>query len=85
LYVAGTDVAAFALATEARRAGLNVQQELAGRSRKGQMKQASRIGARWVAILDEEGTFLKDMETGEQEQLEAAAVVAHVLKGRHFA
>jgi histidyl-tRNA synthetase len=85
LYVAGTDVAAFALATEARRAGLNVQQELAGRSRKGQMKQASRIGARWVAILDEEGTFLKDMETGEQEQLETTAVVAHVLKGRHFA
>ncbi|MCW3002159.1 MAG: histidyl-tRNA synthetase, partial [Conexibacter sp.] len=78
LYVAGTDVPAFALAAEARRAGLNVQQELAGRSRKGQMKQASRIGARWVAILDDEGTFLKDMETGEQEQLEATAVVAHV-------
>jgi histidyl-tRNA synthetase len=85
LYVAGTDVPAFTLAAEARRAGLNVQQELAGRSRKGQMKQASRIGARWVAILDDEGTFLKDMETGEQEQLEATAVVAHVLKGRHFA
>jgi histidyl-tRNA synthetase len=85
LYVAGTDVAAFALAAEARRAGLNVQQELAGRSRKGQMKQASRIGARWVAIHDDEGTFLKDMETGEQEQLETTAVVAHVLKGRHFA
>jgi histidyl-tRNA synthetase len=85
LYVAGTGVPAFALAAEARRAGLNVQQELAGRSRKGQMKQASRIGARWVALLDDEGTFLKDMETGEQEQLEATAVVAHVLKGRHFA
>jgi histidyl-tRNA synthetase len=85
LYVAGTDVPAFTLAAEARRAGLNVQLELAGRSRKGQMKQASRIGARWVAILDDEGTFLKDMETGEQEQLETTAVVAHVLKGRHFA
>ncbi|HMJ33028.1 MAG TPA: histidine--tRNA ligase [Baekduia sp.] len=85
LYVAGTNVPAFTLAAEARRAGLNVQLELAGRSRKGQMKQASRIGARWVAILDDEGTFLKDMETGEQEELEATAVVAHVLKGRHFA
>jgi histidyl-tRNA synthetase len=85
LYVAGTDVPAFALAAEARRAGLNVQQELAGRSRKGQMKQASRTGARWVAILDDEGTFLKDMETGEQQELEATAVVAAVLKGRHFA
>jgi histidyl-tRNA synthetase len=85
LYVAGTDVPAFTLAAEARRAGLNVQLELAGRSRKGQLKQASRIGARWVALLDDEGTFLKDMETGEQEELEATAVVAHVLKGRHFA
>jgi histidyl-tRNA synthetase len=49
------------------------------------MKQASRTGARWVAILDDEGTFLKDMETGEQHELEPTAVVAHVLKGRHFA
>jgi histidyl-tRNA synthetase len=86
LYVAGTTVQAFTLAAEARRAGLNVQLELAGRSRKGQMKQASRIGARWVAILDDdEGTSLKDMESGEQQELETTAVVAHVLKGRHFA
>jgi histidyl-tRNA synthetase len=84
LYVAGTDVAAFTLASEARRAGLNVQLELAGRSRKGQMKQADRSGARYVAILGEEGTVLKDMESGEQEELEATAVVAAVLKGRHL-
>jgi histidyl-tRNA synthetase len=82
--VAGTDVAAFTLASEARRAGLNVQLELAGRSRKGQMKQADRSGARYVAILGEEGTVLKDMESGEQEELEATAVVAAVLKGRHL-
>jgi histidyl-tRNA synthetase len=86
LYVAGTDVPAFALAAEGRRAGLNVQQELAGRSRKGQLKQAARLGARYVAIVDqEEGTILKDMESGEQEELEATAVVARVLKGRHLA
>jgi histidyl-tRNA synthetase len=84
LYVAGTGVPAFALAAEARRAGLDVQLELAGRSRKGQMKQAARTGARYVAILDDEGTFLKDMETGEQQELEATAVVAQVLKGRHL-
>jgi histidyl-tRNA synthetase len=84
LYVAGTDVTAFTLAAEARRAGLNVQLELAGRSRKGQMKQADRSGARYVAILGEEGTVLKDMESGEQEELEPAAVVAAVLKGRHL-
>jgi histidyl-tRNA synthetase len=84
LYVAGTDVEAFALAAQARQAGLGVQLELAGRSRKGQLKQADRSGARYVAILGEGETVLKDMESGEQEQMDTAAVVAHVLKGRHL-
>jgi histidyl-tRNA synthetase len=48
------------------------------------MKQADRSGARYVAILGEEGTVLKDMESGEQEELEPTAVVAAVLKGRHL-
>jgi histidyl-tRNA synthetase len=86
LYVAGTDVAAFTLAAEARRAGLGVQLELAGRSRKGQLKQADRSGARYVAIFtDDEGiTTLKDMESGEQETVPVAGVVARVLRGRHL-
>ncbi len=85
LYVAGTSVAAFALAAEARRAGLNVQLELAGRSRKGQLKQADRSGARHVAIFSEdEGTILKDLESGEQEELAPEAIVARVLRGRHI-
>jgi GNAT superfamily N-acetyltransferase len=72
------------LAAEARRAGLAVQQELAGRSLKGQLKQADRIGARYVAILGDEGIALKDMESGEQETVEsAAAAVARALTGRH--
>ena len=89
LYVANAkkddrDVAAFALAAEARRAGLAVQQELAGRSIKGQLKQADRLGARFVAILGDEGISLKDMESGEQEVVESpAAAVARTLKGRH--
>jgi histidyl-tRNA synthetase len=85
LYVAGTGVDAFALAAEARRAGLHVQLELAGRSRKGQLKQADRSGARFVALLSEEGTILKDMESGEQEELAIEAIVARVLRGRHIA
>jgi histidyl-tRNA synthetase len=84
LYVAGTGVAAFLLSAEARRAGLGVQLELAGRSRKGQLKQADRSGARYVAILTEEGTTLKDMESGEQEEIAPGAVVARVLRGRHI-
>jgi histidyl-tRNA synthetase len=88
LYVASAKddghVAAFALAAEARRAGLAVQQELAGRSLKGQLKQADRLGARYVAILGDEGISLKDMESGEQETVESpSAAVARALKGRH--
>ena len=52
---------------EARRAGVPAQLELAGRSLKGQMKQAGRIGARYVAIVGEDGIELKDMESGEQD------------------
>jgi len=78
-------VDAFALASEARAAGLAVQQELAGRSMKGQLKQADRAGARYVAILDGDGIRLRDMDSGEQEDVEsAAAAVARVIKGRHL-
>jgi histidyl-tRNA synthetase len=77
-------VEAFALANEARAAGLAVQQELAGRSLKGQLKQADRVGARYVAIVGTDGTQLRDMDTGEQEPVpSAAAAVARVIKGRH--
>jgi histidyl-tRNA synthetase len=57
LFVAHEDrgVEAFALAAEARAAGLAVQQELAGRSLKGQLKQADRAGARYVAIVGADG------------------------------
>lgn len=88
LYVAheGRPVEAFALAHEARAAGLAVQQELAGRSVKGQLRQAHRVGARYVAIVGPDGTQLRDMDSGEQEAVEsAAAAVARVLKGRHLA
>jgi len=77
---------AFQLAYEARRAGLSAQVELAGRSLKGQLKQASRAGARLVAIVGDEGTALKDMETGEQEEIETARVIPVALrKGKTLA
>jgi histidyl-tRNA synthetase len=74
--------AAFAIVDEARRARLNAQVELAGRSRKGQLKHADRIGARYVAIVGDETTVLKDMPAGEQLELDATAVVARILRGR---
>jgi histidyl-tRNA synthetase len=73
--------AAFRLASDARHAGLAARLELGGRSLKGQLKQADRAGARYVAILGEEGTSLKDMETGEQKTVEPDTVMHHI-RGR---
>ena len=69
---------AFRLAADARRAGHAARLELGGRSLKGQLKQADRTGARYVAILGDEGTSLKDMETGEQKTVEAGTVMHHI-------
>ena len=73
---------AFALAHEARAAGLAAQLETAGRSVKGQLKHADRLGARYVAIVGEDGTTLKRMDSGEQRDMPADHVVTEVLKER---
>jgi histidyl-tRNA synthetase len=78
---AGLGRAAFSLARDARRAGLNAQLELAGRSLRGQLRHADRIGARYVAIVGEEGTSLKNMETGEQLELSPNEVIPTILRG----
>src|SRR4051794_8193209 len=72
--------AAFTLAADARRAGLAARLELGGRSLKGQLKQADRAGARYVAILGDEGASLKDMESGEQRTVEPDQVITHVAR-----
>ena len=72
---------AFSLARDARRAGLNAQLELAGRSLRGQLKHADRIRARYVAIVGEEGTSLKNMESGEQLELSPNEVIPTILRG----
>jgi histidyl-tRNA synthetase len=69
---------AFRLAADARRAGHAARVELGGRSLKGQLKQADRAGARFVAILGDEGTALKDMESGEQRDVETSTVMHHI-------
>jgi histidyl-tRNA synthetase len=71
-------VEAFRLAADARRAGHAARVELGGRSLKGQLKQADRAGARYVAIVGEEGTALKDMETGEQRDVDTSTVMHHI-------
>jgi histidyl-tRNA synthetase len=67
---------AFALVREFRRAGLRAELDLAGRSVKGQMKQADRVGARRTVILDDDGSAqVRDMESGEQRPLDLAHAV----------
>jgi histidyl-tRNA synthetase len=73
--------AAFRLAQDARRAGHSTRLELAGRSVKGQLKQASRSGARYVAIFGDEGVQLRDREGGE-DKLVAPDTVMHHIRGQ---
>ena len=62
---------AFALVRELRGAGLRAELDLAGRSLKGQMKHADRLGARRAVIIDETGAAeVRDMESGEQGPLD---------------
>jgi len=73
--------AAFALLQDARSAGLHAQMELAGRSLKGQLKQADALGARYVAIVEDGEAVLKDMQDGGQERVATDTVVHAVLRG----
>jgi histidyl-tRNA synthetase len=58
---------AMALVTELRHAGRSAELDLAGRSLKGQLKHAARIGARRVLVLEADGSAqLRDAESGAQ-------------------
>ena len=71
---------AFGLVAELREAGLAADLDLAGRSFKGQMKQADRSGARHAMILEPDGTAkLRDMTSGEQREVDPAALAAQLI------
>jgi histidyl-tRNA synthetase len=72
---------AFGLLEAARSAGLSAQMELAGRSLKGQLGHADALGARYVAIVDDGATVLKDMQDGGQQRVATDTVVHAVLRG----
>ncbi len=66
-----------------RSAGLTAEKDYEGRKMKAQMKSADRMKARYVAILGdnelEQGVIsLKNMATGEQEQVELGQLAAKV-------
>jgi histidyl-tRNA synthetase len=73
--------AAWEILCEARSAGLSAQLEMAGRSLKGQLGHANRLGARFVAIVGERDTVLKDMRDGAQETLDTDKTVHAALRG----
>jgi histidyl-tRNA synthetase len=75
--------AAFALLGEARSAGLAAQMDLGGRSLKGQLGHADALRARYVAIVGDGQTLLKDMQGGGQQELATNTVVHAVLRGHH--
>ena len=69
---------ALALARSLRDQGIRAEFEQAGRSLKGQLKQADRVGARMTVILGD-SVDVRDMRSGDQRQAadleEAAAMV----------
>lgn len=73
----------FRVATRLRSAGIGADHDLMGRSMKGQMKDASRSGARWAVILGDDEissghVTLKDLQTGEQETMPSDRLEAKV-------
>ncbi len=78
LAITATDLRqrAMAMAGELRHAGLSVEVDLAGRSLKGQLKHADRIGARCVVLFEEDGSVqVRDMESGEQRAVNPAELI----------
>lgn len=74
---------ALVLAGELRKAGISAEVDLAGRSLKGQLKHADRIGARRALILEEEGSGaqLRDMESGEQRPVDTGNLIEEITGG----
>ena len=56
----------FALVRELRGLGLSAEMEQAGRSLKGQLRHANRLGARMAVIVGEPELVVRSMESGEE-------------------
>jgi histidyl-tRNA synthetase len=74
----------FKLISELRGEGVGATMDLAGRSLKGQMKQASRRGTPWVVIIgpDEwsrKAVVLRDMRREQQEEVAVSSLRAELL------
>ena len=63
-----------------REAGFNAQMEQAGRSVKGQFKQADRLGARAVVVVAQDRLSVRDMGSGDQRDVPDFAEALKVLE-----
>lgn len=71
---------AFKILCDLRKANFKSDMDFAGRSLKSQMKQANKLGAKYAIIIGEDevreaSAMLKNMQTGEQEKVEAKDLV----------
>ncbi len=77
--VPGAARTGFQLARRLRDAGFRVETEQAGRSLKGQLKQADRVGAFATVILGE-SIEVKDMQTGDQREADGVEQVLELVR-----
>jgi histidyl-tRNA synthetase len=67
---------AFQTTLDARRHGLRAEMELTGRSLKGQLKHADRLGARLIAIVGPDGIQLRNPRAGTSEPVAPDQLIA---------
>jgi histidyl-tRNA synthetase len=72
--------AAFRLMRELRTQGVSAHMEQGGRSLKGQLKHADRIGAHWVVILADNGMTVRNMQTGDQQEVATAEEALELIR-----
>ncbi len=76
------------LVTELRHNGLTAEKDYLGKSLKAQMKHADRVAARYVIILGEEEidkgrVILRDMEKGDQKEIEINGLADSLKRDYH--
>ena len=71
---------AYTLVRDLRERGLSAEMEQAGRSLKGQLKHADRIGARSVIIVGDD-LQVKDMDSGDQREAASAEEALELAAG----
>jgi len=69
------------LTFQLRQAGFSADLDLGERSLKGQLKHADRLGARWVMLLEDDGSAqLRDMHTRRQQSIDYRRAVEVLLE-----